>query len=62
MRRIVILSLVFSLSGPSLFALCRGRDVATRVADAMNAAVRAHTGGDPETYVSAIAPRGAHVI
>ena len=48
-------------SGPSLFALCCGRDVAARVADAMTAAVKAHIGGESETYVSAIASRGAHV-
>jgi homoserine kinase len=49
-------------SGPSLFALCRGADIASRVADAMTAAVVAHIGGVPETYVSAIASRGAHII
>lgn len=48
-------------SGPSLFALCCGPDAAARVADAMTAAVKAHIGGQPETYVSAIASRGAHV-
>jgi homoserine kinase len=49
-------------SGPSLFALCRGSDVAARVAGAMRAAVVSHIGGDPQTYVSAIAPRGAHIL
>jgi homoserine kinase len=49
-------------SGPSLFALCRGTDTARRVADAMTRAVRAHIGGEPQTYVSAIAPRGARVV
>jgi homoserine kinase len=49
-------------SGPSLFALCHGTDVADRVAAAMTGAVRAHIGGDPQTYVSPIAPRGARVI
>jgi homoserine kinase len=48
-------------SGPSLFALCCGQDVAARVAEAMTAAVKTHIGGDSETYVSAIASRGAHV-
>jgi homoserine kinase len=48
-------------SGPSLFALCCGSDVAARVAEAMTAAVKTHIGGDSETYVSAIASRGAHV-
>lgn len=49
-------------SGPSLFALCVGRDVARRVAEAMTAAVKTHIGGQPQTYVSAISPRGAHVL
>jgi homoserine kinase len=49
-------------SGPSLFALCRGADVARRVADAMTAAVKAHIGGESQTYVSAIAPRGARIV
>ena len=49
-------------SGPSLFALCRGRDVAMRVAAAMTAAVRAHIGGEPRTYVSSITPHGARVV
>jgi homoserine kinase len=49
-------------SGPSLFALCVGRDVAERVAAAMVGAVRTHSGRDPRVYVSSIAPRGAHVL
>jgi homoserine kinase len=49
-------------SGPSLFALCAGKDVAARVADRMTAAVKAHIGGHPRVYVSGIAPRGAHVL
>ncbi len=49
-------------SGPSLFALCRDADSAASVASAMTAAVRQHIGGEPQTYVSPIAPRGAHVI
>jgi homoserine kinase len=49
-------------SGPSLFALCVGEPVAQRVAGAMTAAVRAHIGGEPETYVSAIAAQGARVL
>jgi homoserine kinase len=48
-------------SGPSLFALCRNAGDAARVASAMTAAVRAEIGGDPQTYVSSIAPRGARV-
>jgi homoserine kinase len=49
-------------SGPSLFALCAGRDVAARVAQAMTATVKRCIGGDPQNYVSAIAARGAHVL
>jgi homoserine kinase len=49
-------------SGPSLFALCRGVSAADRVAAAMTAAVRREIGGDPQTYVSAIAPQGARVV
>jgi homoserine kinase len=48
-------------SGPSIFALCRGVDVAARVAAAMTSAVTLHIGGEPQTYVSAIMPRGARV-
>jgi homoserine kinase len=49
-------------SGPSLFALCAGADIAARVADAMTAAVRSEIAGDPQTYVSPIASRGARVL
>jgi homoserine kinase len=49
-------------SGPSLFALCRSTADAERVASAMTAAVRAEIGGEPQTYVSSIAPQGARVI
>lgn len=49
-------------SGPSLFALCRTEAVARAVASAMSASVRQHIGGEPQTYVSPIATRGAHVI
>jgi homoserine kinase len=49
-------------SGPSLFALCAGHDIATRVARAMNTAIKTHIGGTPQIYVSAIAARGAHVL
>ena len=49
-------------SGPSLFALCRGTDAARRVADAMTRAVKVHISGEPQTYVSAIAPQGARVV
>ena len=49
-------------SGPSLFALCRDRTTAQAVATAMSAAVRRHIGGEPQTYVSPIAPHGARVV
>jgi len=49
-------------SGPSLFALCRDRRSADRVASAMAAAVTRAIGGEPQTYVSAIAPHGARVV
>ena len=46
-------------SGPSIFALCSSSAVAGSVAAAMAAAVRSAIGGDPHTYISAIASRGA---
>jgi homoserine kinase len=49
-------------SGPSLFALCNGRDAARRVAAAMTSAVKASIGGAPQTYISSIAPQGARVV
>jgi homoserine kinase len=49
-------------SGPSIFALCADPGTAPRVAAAMATAVRVHIGGDPETYVSPIAARGARVL
>jgi homoserine kinase len=49
-------------SGPSLFALCADASIAARVAEAMTAAVRTQIGGEPQTYVSGIATRGAHVV
>jgi homoserine kinase len=49
-------------SGPSLFALCQSHDVAVRVAAAMTAAVAREIGGESQTYVSAVARRGARVI
>ena len=49
-------------SGPSLFALCASPKIADRVAVAMTAAVRAHIGGDPQTYVAQVAERGARVL
>jgi homoserine kinase len=49
-------------SGPSLFALCVGRAVATRVAAAMESAVRAHIGGNSQTYISEVAQQGARIV
>jgi homoserine kinase len=49
-------------SGPSLFALCRGEVDAQRVAESMAAAVVEHIGGEPQTYISPIVPRGARVV
>lgn len=48
-------------SGPSLFALCADRTGADRVAAAMTRAVAIHIGA-AQTYVSAIASRGASVV
>jgi homoserine kinase len=49
-------------SGPSLFALCAEPETADRVAEAMARAVRSHIGGDPQIWVSAVAPAGARVV
>ena len=49
-------------SGPSLFALCSTGYIAVRVAQAMEREVRAHIGGEPQTYVSEVAHTGARVI
>ncbi len=49
-------------SGPSLFALCRDAASARAVASAMTDAVRAHIGGAPQTYVSAVDRAGARVV
>lgn len=49
-------------SGPSMFALCRNAADGARVARAMTDAVHAHIGGDAQTYVASVAPRGAHVV
>jgi homoserine kinase len=49
-------------SGPSLFALCHGEDVARRVAAAMAAVVVRFIGTAPQTYVSDIARQGARVV
>jgi homoserine kinase len=49
-------------SGPSLFALCPSPAIATMVAAAMATAVRAHVGGDLQTYISPIAAQGARIV
>jgi homoserine kinase len=49
-------------SGPSIFALCRGRAAAEGVASAMSAALAAHVGGSSQTYISQVAPQGARVV
>jgi homoserine kinase len=49
-------------SGPSIFALCRDRATAGRVAAAMTAAVKIAIGGESQVYVSSISSRGARVI
>jgi homoserine kinase len=49
-------------SGPSIFALCRDRSIAERVAPAMTAAVQKAIPGESQTYVSSISTRGAHVV
>jgi homoserine kinase len=49
-------------SGPSIFALCRDRTAAERVAPAMTAAVQEAIGGESQTYVSSISSRGAHIV
>jgi homoserine kinase len=48
-------------SGPSLFALCCTPTDAERVATAMAAAVRSEIGGEPQTYISSVAPQGARI-
>ena len=47
-------------SGPAVFALCRGRSGARRVAASMAAAFRAKEDLRCDTFVSAVNPRGAH--
>jgi homoserine kinase len=49
-------------SGPSLFALCRDRASADRVAAAMTAAIAVHIPGTSHAYISAIAAAGARVV
>ena len=49
-------------SGPSLFALCADPQIAARAAAAMTATVRTVIGGEPHTYISAIALQGARIV
>jgi homoserine kinase len=49
-------------SGPAVFALCRGEDVARRVADAMQRALTAHAGIAGDTYVSVVGGEGARLV
>jgi homoserine kinase len=49
-------------SGPSLFALCPSREIATAVAAAMEVAVRTHIRGELQTYISPIATQGARIV
>jgi homoserine kinase len=49
-------------SGPSLFALCRGRALADRVAAAMRNATTSAIGRSPHVYVSSLAQAGARVV
>src|SRR5262249_59076280 len=48
-------------SGPSIFALCRDRATADRVAVAMTAAVKAAIGGEAQTDLSSVSPPGPRV-
>jgi homoserine kinase len=49
-------------SGPSIFALCRGREAASAVAEAMRAAYAAGGHGEADAWASAVGARGARVI
>jgi homoserine kinase len=49
-------------SGPSLFALCVGRTIASSVASAMESAIREHIGGNSQTYISEVARQGARIL
>ena len=49
-------------SGPSIFALCRGRPVAERVARAMADGFRNEAGADSERIVSPVGRTGARVL
>ena len=49
-------------SGPSVFALCRGRGVAERVAAAMADAFRDHAGVESDLVVSSAKARGARIL
>lgn len=49
-------------SGPSVFALCRGRSVAERVAQAMADGFREEAGADSQRIVSPVGRTGARVL
>jgi homoserine kinase len=49
-------------SGPSVFALCRGLEVARQVAEAVATAFRAATGLECDALVSAVNPQGARLL
>lgn len=49
-------------SGPSIFALCRGRERADAVAAAMDAGYRAAGHGEADAWVSAVGAPGARVL
>jgi homoserine kinase len=49
-------------SGPSIFALCRGREAAAAVAEAMQARYAAEGHGEADAWASAVGARGARVL
>ena len=49
-------------SGPTVFALCRGRHIAEQAADAMAAAFREEAGLDTNTLISPVNGRGARIL
>src|SRR5258705_4982288 len=49
-------------SGPSLFALCVGRTIASQVAAALEASIRTHIGGESQTYISEVALHVAGIL
>ncbi len=49
-------------SGPSVFAVCRGRDAAERVVTAMAGAFRDEAGVQSDTVVSSACAKGARIV